>query len=161
VKTIRVTASALIFHLQAPERRLLVEMLRLYPVVPGAHQPLSKSLRGEAAADAQALLNEALAEQRAELRRQIQSWLGAPNRFRPVENGFNFTLQRADAEGLLQVLNDVRVGSWLLLGSPEEYLEFEELERLPVELHRVWVAMELSGAFQMALLQALEKPPPD
>jgi hypothetical protein len=156
VKLIRSTAGALTFHLDTAEHGLFVEMLGLYPVVPGAHQRLSKTLKSKAIEEGQTLLNEALAEQRTEHKREIEAWLGAPKRFRPVRDGFHFSLQRNDAEWLLQVLNDVRVGSWLLLGSPEEHLEFEELESIPPELHRAWVSMELSGMFQMTLLHALE-----
>jgi hypothetical protein len=161
VKVLRATASAVTFQLESAERRLFAEILELYPVVPDAYQPLSKSLQGAEAEADQKLLNEALTEQRAEHKRRLNVWLATKNRFRRTDVGFAFTLQRADAEWLLQVLNDIRVGSWLLLGAPEERLEYDELGPLDPELHRVWAAMELSGMFQMNLLHGLEGTAPE
>jgi len=51
---------------------------------------------------------------------------------------------------LLQVLNDVRIGSWIELGSPERPLEALGAKTAPA----VW-AMEMAGAFQMSLLELL------
>jgi len=161
VKVLRANPTAVTFHLDAAERRLFVEILALYPVVPDGYQPLSKTLPGAAAVADQKLLNEALAEQRAEHQRRLRVWLATKNRFRRTDAGFAFTLQRADAEWLLQVLNDIRVGSWLLLGAPEERLDYDELGPLNPELHRIWAAMELSGLFQMNILHGLEGTAPE
>jgi hypothetical protein len=48
------------------------------------------------------------------------------------------------------VLNDVRVGSWVLLGSPEEMAV--DLTETNAHLFR---AMEMAGYFQAQFLQAL------
>jgi len=153
---VRATKEGVIFNVNTAEQPLFCEILGLYPVVPAAHQPLSRSLEGPTARDDQKLLDEALAEQRTAHRQRIQVWLKAGNRFRPVTTGFNFTLRHAEAEWLLQVLNDIRVGSWLLLGSPDERLDPDELKPPDPELHRLWAIMELSGMFQMAILHGLE-----
>ena len=86
----------------------------------------------------------------------LSGWLATKARFRAVQSGFNFTLLRTDAEWLLQVLNDIRVGHWLLLGAPEELLEMDDVNQLEPALHRAWLAMELSGMFQMEILHALQ-----
>ena len=60
----------------------------------------------------------------------------------------------SELEWLLQILNDVRVGSWIILGSPEQAMEFKLLnEKTAADF---W-AMEMSGQFQMNFLAALEK----
>ena len=161
MKLVRASRESVILNLTAGERRLFSRVLLLYPAVPEGHQTLSRNPAGGAAEEQQKLLNEALAEQRNALQGRIRDWLRAPNRFRQVREGFNFTLLRADAEWLMQVLNDVRVGHWLLLGAPEDLPDADDVSALPPVLHRAWMAMELSGMFQLMILQALESKPSD
>jgi hypothetical protein len=151
MRRLRSTKDSHVFGLSAVERGIFQEILKLYPLVPTSHQPLSKSMMGGEAIEAQQMLDEALAEQRVIHKKQIQEWLGKQNRFRATKSGFNFTLRRDETEWLLQILNDVRIGSWLLLGSPEEQMDPDDINP---ELHRVWAAMEVSGMFQVNLLQA-------
>jgi hypothetical protein len=83
--------------------------------------------------------------------------LNEPTRFRETDAGLRFTLTASEMEWLLQVLNDVRVGSWLALGEPEE-LEIPEVNRTNAPY---LLAMESAGYFESALLDALgAKNPP-
>ena len=111
---------------------------------------LSKSGRLPDREANQRLLDEALAEQRAENKKQLQALLADPRRFEHTETGARLSLSPAEVEWLLQVLNDIRVGSWVILGSPEEK---------PAELNAAnaphFLAMEMAGYFQMQLLEAL------
>jgi hypothetical protein len=100
----------------------------------------------------QRLLEEAVAEQRAANKKQLQTLLTDPRRFADTETGCRMTLSPADMEWLLQVLNDIRIGSWVRLGSPEERLEKLTLKTAP----HFW-AMEMSGYFQSRLLEALDR----
>jgi hypothetical protein len=154
MKRIGADEKAIVFRLGARERNVLVQILNAYPVVPPTHQPLSKELKDPEVAECQRLLDEALAEQRAENKRHLQGWLAAPERFQKTKSGYRFTLERADSEWLLQVLNDIRVGNWLRLGAPEggELM----LRRLSSKGLPIWMAMHLSGYFQMTILEALE-----
>lgn len=138
--------------LNPQERDLFLEVLRLYPRVPPAHQPLSKASRVPEARINQQLLDDALAEQRASNKRQVEALIGDPSRWSEHKGTFRLTLSREDLEWLLQVLNDVRVGSWVRLGSPENLMRALSDKTF----HDFW-AMELSGRFQELLLQALEK----
>lgn len=160
MKLLRTSNATVVFSLSRAECDAFEHVLSLYPVVPAAHQSLSRSLPAAQAAEAQQLLNEALAEQRSTNRRQLNLWL-ARNRpkstTQPKTSSARFTLRRNEAEWLLQVLNDVRVGCWLKLGSPEEPHDPGELD--PVR-QAVWAAMEVSGMFQMAILHAIEAAPP-
>ena len=100
----------------------------------------------------QRLLDEALAEQRAENKKQVQALLADPRRFEPTQTGAHLSLSRAEVEWLFQVLNDVRVGSWVRLGSPEG----KPREVTPATAPHL-VAMEMAGYFQMQLLEALDE----
>jgi hypothetical protein len=154
VKRIRADDKAVIFQLSTRERDTLMQILQAYPVVPPAHQRVSKDLKDPHVTEYQRLLDEALAEQRAANQRHLHTWLARPERFQKTKAGYRFTLERADSEWLLQVLNDVRVGNWLRLGSPE----VGELkpQNIDAKLLSAWLAMEMSGFFQMTLLEALE-----
>jgi hypothetical protein len=151
VKLLRADQSGLVFHLVRRERQLLLETISLYPLVPAAHHRLSQSQIAGQSEDNQHLLEEALAEQRQENRRQVLTMLHDPQRFREIKYGFELKLTPAQMEWLLQVLNDVRVGCWLALGEPEPG------EKPAVTEHnaKYLLAMELGGFFESGLLAAL------
>jgi hypothetical protein len=74
----------------------------------------------------------------------------APDRWRPQGKNVLLKLELAEMEWLLQVLNDIRVGSWLALGAPDE----DQPPQLTAESFRQVVALEACGAFQSLLLMA-------
>jgi hypothetical protein len=154
VKLIRVTKSNFLFHLGKREKILLTQVLRLYPRIPPATFRLSKSGKLPDSEANQQLLDESLAEQRDQNRKTLQAFLTDPRRFTDTETGSRLSLSPSELEWLLQILNDVRVGSWIILGSPEQAMEFKLLnEKTAADF---W-AMEMSGQFQMRFLEALEK----
>jgi hypothetical protein len=154
VKLIRVTKTTFLFHLGKREKILLTQVLRLYPRIPPANFRLSKSGKLPDAEANQRLLDESLAEQREANRKNLDAFLSNPRRFTETESGSRLSLSRSELEWLLQILNDVRVGSWIILGSPEQAMEFKLLnEKTAADF---W-AMEMSGQFQMRFLEALEK----
>ena len=114
---------------------------------------------GDANADVQALLADALAEQREKNRVAAQSFLTNTARFEPNEGDWLLTLSDAEIEWFLQVLNDLRVGSWLALDSPQQdddgsYINFENVTAENVT--DIWT-MEICGALQYELLKALHE----
>jgi hypothetical protein len=100
----------------------------------------------------QRLLDEALTEQRSENKNQLKAFLEAPQRFQERETGCRFALSSSEAEWLLQILNDIRVGSWIILGSPEQKSQLRLLNEQTAP--HFW-AMEMAGCFQMELLAGL------
>lgn len=153
MKLIEADKEKFVFHLARREKPLLLGVLKLYPVVPPAHHRVSKQLPAERKRDTQGLLDEALAEQRAANKRQLESFLADPARFEEKETGVRMTVKASDFEWLLQVLNDIRIGSWILMGSPDEGSKLVELNS---KTARHFWAMEMSGFFQMSLLAAVE-----
>ncbi len=144
----------LAFQISRLEKRLLFTVLAQYPLVPAAHHRFSHSETGK---DGQALLEESLADHRRAQRKQVTSLLRAKSRFRANKAGWRFSLKPAQMEWLLQVLNDVRVGSWLALGAPDGPREM--LRALNPKTTRPFHLMEAAGYFQMTLLAALETRP--
>jgi hypothetical protein len=148
LKLSKTTANQFQFQLTAREKDLLLHVLQLYPRVPPAHQRLSK--RAEPDASNQRLLDEALAETRAQNQQELRALLADPRRLKAEGRSWCLTLGSGDCEWLLQVLNDVRVGSWVRLGSPENPLKVLNAETAP----DLW-AMEMAGSFQMRFLELL------
>ena len=153
MKLIRADKGRFVFHVGKREKKSLSEILKLYPVIPAAYPRVSKSGKDQAQKGSQRLLDEALAAQRLENKKQVLAMLNEPARFQPTESGFHLSLSAPQVEWLLQVLNDTRVGSWINLGSPDT----EKGEKIPLNgktLPHLWV-METAGHFEMALLDAM------
>jgi hypothetical protein len=155
VRLLRADPQGFVFRVTEREKDALRDVLKLYPCVPPAHHRLRRTSKPGSADECQRLLDQALAEQRARNQRRVRALLDAPGTFRPLLPGWQFALRRSACEWLMQVLNDVRVGSWIALGSPEELPR--SLSGDAAVARRVY-AMELAGLFQMELLHALEAP---
>ena len=145
------TGDQFVLGLGRREQQLFVGLLNRYPCVPLARHHVHRSDR--LPDSSQRLLDEALAQQRASTKKQVQEWLSDSRRFEPTETGCRVVLSVSEIEWLLQVLNDIRVGSWVLLGAPDEHLE-RALVNKKTAPH--FLAMEMAGHFEMQMLQALK-----
>jgi hypothetical protein len=144
----------LVFQISPGEEALLLATLRLYPVLDTGYHRISKDPKSARPAE-QRLLEESMAQLRTAHRRKLDELFRAPQRFFKGASGVrHLVLTGAQFEWLLQVLNDIRVGSWVRLGCPE--LE----DARPMELTRMNAralhTMHISGQFQMALLEAVK-----
>lgn len=141
-----------VFELSQREKLLFLELLRRYPVIARPYQPLSKTADVETMKADQELLDQALLADQVEHQKALKKLLGNPELFQATDSGHHFTLEASQMEWLLQVLNDIRVGSWRLLGSPDE----QGVHRLHVteeNVSHVW-AMEVAGFYQTTLIAA-------
>jgi hypothetical protein len=145
-----------VIRLNLAERELLLALLRMYPVIPPGHLPASRGgLGGEGPEER--LLEEALAEQRKGHRDRVEALLADPGRIVKRQGAWEWLLSEAEMEWLLQVLNDVRVGSWVRLGMPDG--TGEGIPRMTIEGVRLHKSMELSAFFQQGLIRALAGEP--
>jgi hypothetical protein len=155
VKLIKSDEYNFVFHISKREKQLLFEILQVYPLVESNYQRLSKTAEPAQVKVDQQLLEEALSAQHRENKTQLRRFLNDEERFAEDKPGYRFTLESHQMEWLLQVLNDVRVGNWLLLGSPDP-AQKKTLQVNKQSAPHLW-AMELSGYFQMVLLEALSR----
>jgi hypothetical protein len=153
VKLVRANSAGFTFQLRKTEKELLFDLLQRYPCIPAGHHQLSKSDHGAAEAENQRLLDEALAAHRQEQQQEVRALLNEPGRFAEVRDGWRFQLTAPQVEWLLQVLNDVRVGNWVTLGSPD-FEKGEQVALTDENSERVWL-METAGFFQHHLLEAV------
>lgn len=147
-----------VFALTAQEKDLMLKLLGYFPQVPAAHHRLSKSADAPRTRENQRLLEESLKAHRSQDREWLASSFQGPPRFEPVERGFHLRLKRDEMERLLQMFNDVRVGSWLALKSPD-LAEKKNLKATRLTTPFIQ-RMELAGIFEMILLRALRGPNP-
>jgi hypothetical protein len=152
VKLLHRSESACTFLIGKRERDVFLGLLRRYPVLSGAHYRSRGGAKSDAARANQELLEEALAEQQRENRRNLEEMLAQPARFQESEFGYTFTLSAAELEWMLQILNDIRVGSWVQLGEPNTNLPgFPQVNEQNIEV--AW-ALEIAGNFEQSLLDA-------
>lgn len=150
MKLERTAPDDFLLRLSAREKQIFFDTLKLYPLVSATHHRLTKAEDAQSAEN-QLLLEESLAQHRTENRRQLEAMLTDPERLKKSGAGFRLQLKVTDIDWLLQVLNDVRVGSWLHLGEPDE----DKPPEITPENFQYALAMEVCGAFQSALLAAL------
>ena len=150
MKLLERTEDGYTFLIGKRERDLLAALLRKYPVLNSAHF----HSRGNTGApdENQALLEEALAEQQRENRRNLDEMLNQAGRFQENDFGFTFRLSPSELEWVLQVLNDIRVGCWVQLGEPDA--NARQLSELNEENMQLAWAVEMSGLFEHSLLEA-------
>lgn len=134
------------------EREMLFSLLQRYPVMLAAHFRTRHPPKSEESKKNQDLLEETLAEQQKENRKQLEQMLAAKGRFTENGLGYTFRLSHSEIEWLLQVLNDIRLGSWIQLGEPDP----NATASVPLNEQNMLLAwaMEIAGLFQHALLEA-------
>ena len=152
MKLRRADQGQFVFQLGKREKPLLFEVLKFYPLIPASYNRWSG---GQDRSDeaSHKLIEEALTEQRHANKRQLQAILEDPGRFTEYDGGWQFSMSASELEWLLQVLNDIRVGSWIMLGSLDPK-EQRRVELTGKNAPYLW-AMELCGHFETVLLQAL------
>ncbi len=153
MKLIRADQDQFQFELSQSERLRLVHILKLYPLVPEAHHRLSKGRKIPNREENQQLLEDALKHQRQENRKALESMLNEPKRFVKCPAGYRVGFSRGEIEWLLQVLNDVRVGSWIALGSPDQ--QEEAIKELNEQNTPHFIAMELASYFECYFLNTV------
>jgi len=155
VKLIQRDGESFLFHISKREKGLLFEVLKLYPLIPIAHHRVSQTAAAPRVTESQKLLESALADRTRENKRQLLAMLNQEARLQEIDGAHRLTLSGPQMEWLLQVLNDIRIGSWLVLGEPDEK------KGKPIELNdenaRYYAAMEFCGLFQMTLLDAFQQ----
>ncbi len=146
--------AAFVFQISQREKDWFLATLKLYPVLEADYHQITRNRKIAAKAEQQ-LLEDSMAQQRKEHRRKLDQFLAASRRFIPESHDqYRFIVTAEQCEWLLQILNEVRVGSWVKLGRPE----MENAPKLAVNQWqaRFVAAVEMTGYFQMTLLDAFK-----
>jgi hypothetical protein len=136
----------------------LLAVLKYYPQVTSEYHQITQGAAEEIKGEQQ-LLQDAMSQRRAGHKRKLDKFLATPGRFHlEGPDLFHFSLTPDQLEWFLQVLDDVRVGSWVKLGCPD--LEPSPPKKLALHEARLLEALELSGFFQTILLAAYDEAAP-
>jgi hypothetical protein len=153
VKLVSQQDDSFTFLIGKRERDMLAAVLLRYPVLSSGHFSKRHPANENSLPD-EALLDEALREQQKESRKNLELWLTKEGRFQETDLGCTFQLTSGELEWMLQILNDVRVGSWVLLGEPDGKTP-APAELTEDSMQIVW-ALEVAGLFQHYLLRAAQ-----
>ena len=137
------------YELNQQEAMCLRTLIRDFPLTPVTRAQATKTESGRKAAEREQLLNESLAEHRLDLKRRATKLL-ASGKLKAGQAGWRLRLNLEEREILLQLFNDIRVGSWRALGEPED-LESITPARSEKEMS-FHTLMQLAGYFEVKLL---------
>ena len=145
----------LIFQLSAQEKDLFLAVVSFYPLLNPDYHRLTKTVEGQTMAEEQKLLREAMEEQRRDNKKKLAEFINGIDWAEDKEKQSHLILTAAQTDWLLQILNDVRVGAWDIVGRPNP--THGDKVSLQTKNSHYYGVMELSGLFQEAFLHALEK----
>ncbi len=152
MKLVKQTKIGFQYRLIPEEAYSLRFIVQQFPVTEFSAAKISKT--DLASVEREKLLNEALAAHREELKLRARNLIRS-DRFRPSGKDQLYHLSPEGRESMLQILNDVRVECWRMLGEPDnpDLNVFD----LPPEKVKHCHLMHLAGYFEHHFLD-LEKP---
>ena len=160
MKIISKTTDSVTYRFEHKEWLYFVDLLRLFPVLKEDYYQAGTVRNDPKLADTHQLLKEMLSDYKAEQKLWLLKFLKSEeNRVKKKDGSIQLALSMREKETLLEILNDIRVGSWMVLGSPG--LKDADLElklNHAKELQQVAWAMDLSGYFQMGFLRSENSP---
>ena len=140
-----------VIELSETEWTFFQELLHRYPLVPNEERELTRQSEGDEFDADTELLRTNLEDLTATNQKRLHEWLHNPATFTQSGDHGNLTIQASDRDWLLQILNDLRVGSWQQLGRPDT-TAINELELGAKNFRALW-CMELTGLLQSFLLR--------
>ena len=153
MKLIRTKREKLVFEISLSEKRLLFEVLKLYPLISATHHRLTKRPGPPSTTKTSGCWKSRSPPSGRKTGKTSGPCWTNPDIFKATASGLQLTLSGPEIEWLLQVLNDVRVGSWIALGSPDPESGKKIVFNEKILPH--FRMMELAGAFEMVFLDAL------
>jgi hypothetical protein len=151
VELVKKEGDLLVYQMEPREKMFLLGMLQLYPLNTSA-AVLSKS--APISEEDQRLLDDSLKSSRQENRKQIDTLLNNCRWLKEHEEGYRLTLPQGEALWLLEILNDLRVGCWNILGRPDPH---HKPAAISATNSSYFATMQISGYFQLQLLKGLEQ----
>ena len=145
--------SAIVLELGVAETDFLKQILSDYPLVANESRRFSAFADTDEVRENTQLLQNSLNEHTQTNRAKLRAWLAAPETWKPFPDRTLLSLKTEDCSWFLQILNDLRIGSWQKLNRPDP----EELASVEPNQENAYplLAMEVSGLLQTLILNAL------
>ena len=145
------SATATTIDLSESEAIFIREILSAYPLVPNESRELTRFADTSELDEDTELLRTSLADLTLEHEKKLRVWVNSPDTFTEVDNRYQFKITNENRDWFLQILNDLRIGSWQQLDCPSQE-ELQELSVNPEIIRPLWT-MELAGLLQSFLLK--------
>ncbi len=143
MKLVKQSRTGFQYQLSEEEAHSLRLLVQQFPIT--AFSPAKISKTDSKAAEREKLINESLAAHRDELKKKAGR-LVSGDKFKIADGDQFFRVNMEERETMLQILNDIRVESWRMLGEPEN-IDLNILD-LPQEKARHYHFMHLAGYFE-------------
>lgn len=147
------TDSAIVLELGLAETDFLKQILADYPLVADESRRFSAFAEANEVRENTQLLQSSLREHTQSNRAKLRAWLASTETWKPFADRTLLFLKTKDCSWFLQILNDLRIGSWQKLDCPDSE-EFDSVELNRENAHPL-LAMKVSGFLQTLILNAL------
>ena len=154
MKLVKQTKTGFQYELDGEDAASLRFLVKQFPLTAFSPVDISKTDSGSKAVERETLLNESLREHRDELKRKARS-LVLPEKFKILDGKQFFYVTLGARETMLQILNDIRVESWRILGEPED--PDVNILGLSKEKFKYYHFMRLAGYFEFHFLNLGEE----
>jgi hypothetical protein len=154
MKLVKQTKKGFQYELDQEDADSLRFLIKQFPLTAFSPVDISKTDSGPNAVEREKLLNESLREHRDELKRKARR-LVLPEKFRAFDGKQVFHVSLGARETMLQILNDIRVESWRVLGEPED--PDVNIFGLTKEKFKYYHFMRLAGYFEYHFLNLEEE----
>jgi len=144
----------LVFRMNGREKVLLERLTGFYPLRTDSEPKISRSTDANLG-EANDLLADAMRERRQELSNWLSQRLHDGGVLMCKGKEWRLILDGEDVENLLQILNELRVSSWVKLGRPQDLDAVSPSAESAFAAAPLHALMMLTGQFQMVLVRAL------
>jgi len=154
MKLVKQTQKGFQYELDQEDADSLRFLVKQFPLTAFSPVDISKTDSGSSAVEREALLNESLQAHRDDLKRKARR-LVLPDKFKTLDGKQFFQVSLGARETLLQILNDIRVESWRVLGEPED--PDVNIFGLSKDKFKYYHFMRLAGYFEYHFLNLEEE----
>ncbi len=119
MKVTEVTDASITLEFTPEEAEFFKLVLLSYPLTLDQPKQISRFAESAEIEDANELLAISLREQTFSHKRKLEAWLKSKTVWKSRQNRFLLVVSNDDREWLLQILNDIRIGSWMKMGCPD------------------------------------------
>jgi len=142
------------YELDGEDAESLRFLVRQFPISVFSPANISKTDSGSKSEEREKLINESLLAHRMELKRKARQ-LVMREKFKTSDGKQFYRISLPARETMLQILNDIRVESWRILGEPED--PEASVFRLTGDKFKYYHFMRLAGYFEYHFLNLDEE----
>jgi hypothetical protein len=154
MKLVKQTQKGYQYELEMEDAEALRFLVKQFPIVAFSAATVSRTDTGSNAVEREELINDSLRAHREELKRKARG-LVVREKFKELEGKQLYRITLKARETMLQILNDIRVESWRILGEPEN--PEANVFRLTGAKLKYYQLMRLAGYFEYHFLNLEEE----